>query len=107
MNAKLDEAEKISGKNEKQEKIELQTEKQQPQSSYAKLNATLDEVEKVSAESDEKQKKIRQQYAIQRAKKKQAEKENEVESDVAAFEKAMGLTQNTNETQTSKVRKQR
>ncbi|MCL9821862.1 hypothetical protein NCR96_08960 [Helicobacter sp. 14348-15] len=110
MNAKLDEAEKLSGKNdEKQEKIEPQEqqgEKQQPQSSYAKLNATLDEVEKVSAESDEKQKKIRQQYAIKRAQERRAEKENEVESDVAAFEMAMGLTQETQQSQ-SKVRKQK
>lgn len=107
MNAQLDEAEKISGKNEKQEKIEPQTEKQQSQNSYAQINAKLDKAERISAESDEKRKKMRQQYAIQRAKEKQAEKENGVESDVAAFEKAMGLTQNTNETQTSKVRKQR
>lgn len=70
MNAKLDEAEKISGKNdEKQETVEQQGEKQQSQSSYDKLNATLDEVEKVSAESDEKQKKIRQQYAIKEHKR--------------------------------------
>jgi len=63
-------------------------------------------VEKVSAESDEKQKKIRQQYAIKRAQERRAEKENEVESDVAAFEMAMGLTQETQQSQ-SKVRKQK
>lgn len=97
--------ENVAKEGQAQESQKNQTQELQPRNAYAQMNAKLDEAEKIGAESDEKQKKMRQQYAIQRAKEKQAKKE--VESDVVAFEKAMGLTQNTSETQTSKVRKQR
>lgn len=81
---------------------EQQPQKAQRQNAYAEMNATLDEAERISAESDEKQKKMRQQYAIQRAKEKQAEKE--IESDVAAFELALGLDdEDTKESQNKAI----
>lgn len=79
--------------------------KSQRQNAYAKMNAKLDEAERISAESDEKSKKRRQQYAIQRAKEKQAEKE--IESNVAAFELALGLDDEDTKELQNKARKQK
>lgn len=84
---------------------EQQPQKSQRQNAYAKMNAKLDEAERISAESDEKSKKRRQQYAIQRAKEKQAEKE--IESNVAAFELALGLDDEDTKELQNKARKQK
>ncbi|WP_416861209.1 hypothetical protein [Helicobacter ganmani] len=84
---------------------EQQPQKAQSQNVYAQMNAKLDEAERISAESDEKNKKRRQQYAIQRAKEKQVEKE--IESNVAAFELALGLDDEDAKESQNKARKQK
>lgn len=91
-------------------KQEANTQEQQPQKAqsqnvYAQMNAKLDEAERISAESDEKNKKRRQQYAIQRAKEKQVEKE--IESDVTAFELALGLDDEDTKESQNKARKRK
>lgn len=95
-------------KTQVQESQEIPTQnpqEKQLQNAYAKMNAKLDEAERKSTKSDEKIKKMRQQYAIQRAKEKQAEKE--VESDVAAFELALGLGDEDVKESQNKARKQK
>lgn len=94
--------ENVAKERQVQESQENKTQEPQPRNTYAQMNAKLDEAERISAESDEKQKKMRQQYAIQRAKEKQAEKE--IESNVAAFELALGLDdEDTKESQNKSI----
>ncbi len=84
---------------------EQQSQKTQSQNTYAQMNAKLDEAEKIKTESDEKHKKMKQQYVIKRAKEKQTEKE--VESNVAAFELALGLDDEDVKESQNKARKQK